>query len=56
MVTVVLSEEYARLIVTAVEAYTRNLARYINKSADDMMQIEKYQVLRDTIKDAMLDN
>lgn len=50
MITLNLPEEWALKIEKAVEMYGKNLSRYINKSLDDIREIEIYQLIRDEIR------
>lgn len=42
--------EWIGRLEKAVEMYTKNLSRYINKSLDDIREIEIYQLILDDIR------
>ena len=43
-------DEWIDRLEKAVEMYAKNLSRYINKSLDDIREIEIYQLILDEIR------
>ena len=50
MITLNLPPEWIDRLEKAVEMYAKNLSRYINKSLDDIREIEIYQLILDEIR------
>ena len=54
MIALNLPDEWLPDIEEAVEAYLKNLGRYINKSNEDIYRIERYQLILQAIQDERL--